>query len=148
MLYVRVSDRGREKDIIGVVQVDNNARYCTYQRVYGIAHVNCWESGAVHFKDGDRFLLTNILRNPGSTILIGDSWYTGHSDLLYNAWTSGSHTYHWKLMHNERGNMAFADGHVASCGGGDLLEAIKKMPMADKTQVYFFTQDNIQVSYR
>ncbi len=131
-----------------VVQVDNNVRYCTYQRVYGIAHVNCWESSAVDFKGYNRFLLTNLLKNPGYTILIGDSWYSGHSDMLYNTWTHGPSDYLWKMMHNERGNMAYADGHVASCSGGDMLASIKKMPMADKTQIWFYTQDNVKVNFK
>jgi prepilin-type processing-associated H-X9-DG protein/prepilin-type N-terminal cleavage/methylation domain-containing protein len=126
----------------------NRELYTVYQKSYGAVQVTCFETSVLDWNNGCRFLLTNLLKNPSSCIMLADSWYNKIAAPLYCVHITNTPAYGIKLMHNERANVAFADGHVASCGGGDLLEAVKKMPLTNKTQVSFFTQDNVTVTYR
>ena len=109
--------------------------------------MTCFDTSVLDWNGTYRFLLTNELKNPSSCFMLTDSWYNKISAPLYCVHITNTPAYGIKLMHNERANVAFADGHVASCGG-DLLEAVKKMPLVNKTQVSFFTQDNVTVTYR
>ena len=49
------------------------------------------------------------------------------------------------MMHNERANIAFVDGHVGSCSTGDLYESYKKMRGVSDPTIWFFTEDNSNI---
>ena len=50
-------------------------------------------------------------------------------------------------MHNERMNAAFADGHVSSNSGGDMLNCMKTMPLNTPTAFHFYAEDDTIVKF-
>jgi prepilin-type N-terminal cleavage/methylation domain-containing protein/prepilin-type processing-associated H-X9-DG protein len=130
-----------------------------FVRCYGVVFWSSIDGTALLIdpKDGNnQFMTTTRLKNPAATVLLGDSWglWSGEKEApVYVAgvnsdsgWTGGH--YHYKMMHNGRMNAAFADGHVASCGGGDMLENMKKMPLKSPNGgFWFFTEDDVLVKY-
>ena len=93
--------------------------------------------GATVYKDitspiPSRYLLSNYMTNPSSSIIYGDSFAGGSNmkqwggfQILEDTWDQNL----CRLNHNDRANIAFLDGHVASCGSGDILNAARKMEL-------------------
>jgi prepilin-type N-terminal cleavage/methylation domain-containing protein/prepilin-type processing-associated H-X9-DG protein len=121
----------------------------TYWKCYGTLNVNQWNTSDVSWDGYHRFILTNVLKNPSSSIILADTWELGDANSLnspaYCVFITFGHSGQIKMMHNDRANIAFADGHVSSNGPGDLLNAYKKMRGTENVAVYFYTQDNIRL---
>ena len=133
----------------------NNATYA-FVRCYGNICAGTWDSGVLlDLGNSNLFLNTTRLKNPAATVLLGDSWglWSGEKEApVYTVAINSNggglvNHYHFKMMHNGRMNAAFADGHVASCGGGDMLENVKKMPLWTTNTFIFFTEDDTVVQY-
>ena len=120
----------------------------TYLAVYG-----CFQSADVdpNYKievDGVcRLMRTNTLKNPASTLAIADSWAANDPNnqrmcqnvLIKNSWKITT-----RMLHNERCNIAYIDGHAAGTTAGELLQQSRKMPVINResTGIYFFSQEN------
>ena len=98
-----------------------------------------------------RDLLASFAKNPSSFIAYGDSWYRAKSmqwagaQILEDTWNGDLYC----LQHNARCNMAFLDGHVASCSGGDILAASKKMELQPVGNgVYLLTENATTINYK
>ena len=108
-----------------------------------------WSDRVIREIDGayfGRWLLSQNLTNPSSSIIYGDSFCVGNGNLqwagaqiLEDTWGQDL----FRLNHNDRANMAFLDGHVGSCGSGDILNAAKKMDLNPMTSgVWLLTEKN------
>jgi len=98
------------------------------------------------------YFKTNYIKNPSSFPLYGDSWatYAGwnrpHVNVISHAGGTNQ-DYHFHLVHNERCNMAFIDGHAASVSGGDYLKCWKKIetPYADSGGYIFDMEGKTEI---
>ncbi len=93
----------------------------------------------------------SYMKNPASFVMFGDSFikYTGYPEAATASvcvTTGPSDQFH--MVHNDRCNQAFFDGHAASISGGDFLNNCRKCEMINEggtsvtsTGVYFFAQD-------
>ncbi len=82
---------------------------------------------------------TPYVTSPSSHIVYGDSYIPSSATQYGALWiiqqTADKNLY--RLNHDGRCNIAFLDGHVASCGAGDVLNAAKKMDFTSlSTGVY------------
>ena len=89
---------------------------------------------------------TPLVKNPSCFIMFGDSYDYGAYGIVGFPWVNAALItrtgQQFRMMHNERCNMAFVDGHAASLGGGDLLNTSKKIELTSYTAgVYFWVQD-------
>ena len=96
------------------------------------------------------WLESNRFKNPSNFIVFGDTYYAGTATLHVNARLIGGENYQYQMVHNERCNIAFADGHAGSCNGNDLLSAAKKMEVTTVANgVYFYDQEGkVVVNFR
>jgi prepilin-type processing-associated H-X9-DG protein/prepilin-type N-terminal cleavage/methylation domain-containing protein len=96
------------------------------------------------------YLESYNFKNPASFILYGDTYYAVKASPWVNACLTSGQNYQYQMVHNERCNIAFADGHVASCNGNDLLAAAKKMELNTVANgVYFYDQAaSVVVNFR
>ncbi len=92
-----------------------------------------------------RWILSQNLTNPSSSIIYGDSYCADNgaqwagAQILEDTWGRDL----FRLNHNDRANMAFLDGHVGSCGSGDILNAAKKMDLAAMNNgIFLLTEKN------
>ena len=139
------------------VKVENPQNYSndfgaaeTYWRCYGTIHHQEWPAGVFEQAHRfQRFLMTNVLKNPSASIMLADSWEYGTAATSLNSPTYCclvvNHSDLVKMMHNDRANIAFCDGHVGSCSAGDYLNAYRKMSNNSNATVYFYAQDNTKV---
>jgi prepilin-type N-terminal cleavage/methylation domain-containing protein/prepilin-type processing-associated H-X9-DG protein len=95
------------------------------------------------------YLATNQIKNPSCFILFGDGYFYNqktswvNANLVTNRGLGDSYYY---MLHNERCNQAYIDGHAASVSGGDLNNIMPKIEVINKTiGVVFFSQDANQV---
>ena len=93
------------------------------------------------------WILSQNMKNPSSDIIYGDSFdltsnppcQWGCVMFVNNNWKGCL----FRLSHNDRGNFAFLDGHVGSCGAGDVLKAAEKMELSGFSGgVWLLTEDN------
>ena len=89
------------------------------------------------------FYATNLIRNPSSFIMFGDSYdYSVPGAPWVNASLITRTGQHFRNIHNDRCNVAFVDGHAASLGPGDILATSKKIELTDYTAgIYFWLPD-------
>ncbi len=92
------------------------------------------------------WLTTQNMSSPSSTIFLSDSFYADENiqwagaQLRSNTWGGDL----LRLTHNDRANIAFLDGHVGSCGSGDILNAAKKMDLLSLDGgIYLLTESNV-----
>ncbi len=80
-----------------------------------------------------RVIHTPFITSPSSHIMFGDSYVRTET-------LDGQYATHalanqdralYRLVHNDRCNMAFVDGHVAALSAGEILKTSKKMDFAD-----------------
>ncbi len=78
---------------------------------------------------------TPYVTSPSSHFVYGDSYIpstaTEYAALWITQTTADKNLY--RLNHDGRCNMAFLDGHVASCGAGDILNNANKMDFVNYT---------------
>ncbi len=118
----------------------------TYLAVYGAFQTADLDPMYVKEAGGGRFMLTNTLKNPASTLAIADSWTTnGAVRMVQNVLIKNNWQITTRMLHNERCNIAYIDGHAAATTAGELLLQSRKMPVINKdtTGIYFFTQDAV-----
>ena len=149
-----------DSDIVSCPKCDDFvSAYETPCQGYGQVTMADWDSSVVKEIDGARFgrwILSQNMTNPSSTIIYGDSFYTGTASEPVNLQWAGAQIIRntwdgdlFRLTHNDRCNIAFLDGHVASCGSGDILNAAKKMNLAFLNDgVYLLTENNTAFSIK
>ncbi len=128
-----------------------------FVRCYGVVYTYAWKNSVLNrtANDWNVWLQTQLLTNPSSTILLGDSWgiWDGENSApVYavtpnNSFSAFVGHYMYKAFHNERINAGFADGHVSSNSPGDMLASVKKMPISDTSTFYFWTGEDVFVKY-
>ncbi len=130
------------------VLASGNYRYL--QSIYGTSRWEELQTGIYELANTsgqiNRMLLTNMIKNPSAFFYIGDTLYTGTGSIFYSgslqAWG-----YRFRMIHNERCNMVFVDGHVAGLSISDFQECAKKRQMLPSfTTISVFTQDNTSVT--
>ena len=74
---------------------------------------------------GGNYRCTNFkaIKNSGSFIILGDSWYTGTYNRQWTQITSGASSY-FHALHNDRANVAMADGHAAALRGQEIVNTM------------------------
>lgn len=87
------------------------------------------------------------MKKPTQTILLADTTFgnactttsrIGLGRYMFSPWgVNSSDQAAFRQMHSERGNVAFADGHVASCTGAELFASPNKL------RVYLNGQNNL-----
>ncbi len=93
------------------------------------------------------------IKNPSYFIMFGDNYYNTQKSSWVNANVTFNHglseTY-YHMLHNDRCNAAFIDGHAASIAGGELLSAASKTEFNNFTSgVYFFPSEaNVVVNFK
>jgi prepilin-type N-terminal cleavage/methylation domain-containing protein/prepilin-type processing-associated H-X9-DG protein len=118
----------------------------TYLAVYGAFQTADLDPMYVKEAGGGRFMLTNTLKNPASTLAIADSWSTnGAKRMVQNVLIKNNWQITVRMLHNERCNIAYIDGHAAATTAGELLQQSRMMPVINRTNtgIYFFTQDTV-----
>ena len=121
----------------------------TYWRCYGTLHNDCWPEGLFERSQRyQRFLTTNMVKTPASAFMLADTW----EGINANATNSPTYcfllTKHYdliKMMHNDRANIAYIDGHVCSNSPGDVHDAYQRL-RGERYTIYFYCQDNIRIS--
>ena len=116
---------------------------------YGCVNRNCFQARVLDGSGNNVFVASNMLKNPSVTFMIGDTWGKYPNEKVRPSYVGYVTVYHWymfKTMHNERCNMAFFDGHVASNSGGDLKKCVLSMPLVS-TDLHFYTEDDTHVQY-
>jgi prepilin-type N-terminal cleavage/methylation domain-containing protein/prepilin-type processing-associated H-X9-DG protein len=130
----------------GKPRINWHADNTGYMRVYTPYNIDQWKEDLHEWpgKPGGqcRWVKTLYFKNPSSTILLADNYWTYRNSPGYIMYT-GDNLYkpYPHMIHNDRANMLFADGHAASLSGGDYLNAVKKMPLVTNTVVRFWPQD-------
>ena len=85
---------------------------------------------------------SNRMKNPSAFTMLGDGWYQAASRPHVNLCVTEGFGYSYHMIHNERCNIAFYDGHAGTVAGGDFLNNWMKCELVDKTSgVYFFSED-------
>jgi len=96
------------------------------------------------FTQKNRMLLTNMVKNPSSFVLLGDAFCSSVGTPFYTADFTCERDWLFKFTHNERCNMTFLDGHTGSCSASDMQSNLKKMKLISST-AGFFSQDNVKL---
>lgn len=98
-------------------------RLTDYVRTYGIMKTSISKNITLNATDSiNSAMVMHRLRNPSSTIFIGDSVESANGD------QSATLTLTWNnihMRHDKRANLIFADGHGATCGEDDIIENIR-----------------------
>ena len=117
----------------------------TYLEVYGTLAVPDIDSNFLINNSFMRGFYTNTLKNPSSTLAIADSWTTnGRVGMCQSVLPKTGWSISVRMLHNERCNIAYIDGHAAGTTAGELLQQSRKMPVINResTGIYFFSQEN------
>ncbi len=144
---------------LGYIEVDSDIVSCpkcddfeniisTPNQAYAQVTIAEWDSNVVKQVGWNpifaRWILSQNMTNPSSTIIYGDSFYVdanlqwAGAQFIRNTWSGDL----FRLNHGDRANMAFLDGHAASCGSGDILNAAKKMNLASQDDGIFLLTEN------
>jgi prepilin-type processing-associated H-X9-DG protein/prepilin-type N-terminal cleavage/methylation domain-containing protein len=118
----------------------------TIDTVYGTPY---WEHIAkpvkvVEYPNGVRVccLSSYHMKNPSCFTMFGDGWYKAANRPHVNMCVTQGLGYSYQMLHNDRCNIAFFDGHAGTVAGGDFLKNWMKCELADKSSgVYFFDMD-------
>jgi prepilin-type processing-associated H-X9-DG protein/prepilin-type N-terminal cleavage/methylation domain-containing protein len=147
-----------DSDIVSCPKCDDfESIIATPNQAYGqITHAD-WDDKVIRKITPDLplqiWLLSLNMTNPSSTIIYGDSFYSDPSAMvqwagvqfLSNTWNGDLYC----LTHGDRANMAFLDGHVASCAAGDIMKAAKKMDLKSLSDgIYLQTEKCEHFNYK
>ena len=138
-----------DSDIVSCPKCDDFvSAYETPCQGYAMVTHGDWAETVRKYANGHVWILSQNMTNPGSTILLGDSFCVGDNVQWAGAQfledTPGWGHDLFRLTHNDRANIAFLDGHVASCGSGDMLNTAKKMNLKAMTNgIFLLTESNV-----
>ncbi len=120
----------------------------TCDTVYGTPH---WDHIATPVKvvvdqitPGVRVIALNSYRmkNPSCFTMLGDGWYEAAQRPHTHLCVTQGLRYNYHMLHNERCNIAFYDGHAGTVGGGEFLNNWMKCELSSYANgVYFFDMD-------
>ena len=106
----------------------------TPRQTYGMIYFTDFTTAlSKEFYKGDDYNMTihtPYATNPSATIILGDSFYSNQSLQWAEIYLVDDANNIFRLNHGDRCNMAFLDGHVASCSAGEILAASKKMDLS------------------
>ena len=114
---------------------------------YGTIYYDELQNGVCKRGSTQNLILANYMKNPSCFAMLGDSYYKegarNDTDMMV---TWNNYQGHYRMIHNERCNMGFFDGHAGSVGPSDFVSNMKKVEFSVAGPYYFLTADNTCVN--
>jgi prepilin-type N-terminal cleavage/methylation domain-containing protein/prepilin-type processing-associated H-X9-DG protein len=129
------------------MSIDFKDMATTPTTTYGTIYYQELQNNVCKKGSTQNLILASYIKNPSCFAMLGDSYYKEGSrndcDMMV---TWDSYHGHYRMIHNDRTNMAFFDGHAASVGPNDFVANMKKVEFNAAGPYHFLTPDNVCVT--
>ncbi len=155
--YFGNKNKVRTKSIEAMIQCPKlkQETFLSQYVVYGIPHISAFTKAFINYQNGNYYILrTKTIRNSSAFPLLSDTGRVSKgnvSGFINNFWEkSDAGEGSVLLIHSNRANMAFLDGHAGSSdfiGTGKILSRCQKEVMSFITTAYILYPSGVKTPY-